>query len=64
MSTPEPRHYSTDSPGNSLINVWLVVLLLGLTGIMIYRQAFWHSPLFSATAESRAITPLGDLAAD
>ena len=64
MSTPGPRHYSTDSPGNSRINVWLVVLLLGLTGIMIYRQAFWHSPLFSANAESRAITPRGDLAAD
>ena len=64
MSTSGTRHYSTDSPGTSRINVWLVVLLLGLTGVMIYRQAFWHSPLFSENAESRAITPRGDLAAD
>jgi S1-C subfamily serine protease len=64
MSTPGPRHYSADSPGTSRVNVWLVVLLLGLTGVMIYRQAFWHSPLLNANAESRAITPRGDLAAD
>ena len=64
MSTLGPRHYSADSPGTSRVNVWLVVLLLGLTGVMIYRQAFWHSPLLNANAESRAITPRGDLAAD
>jgi S1-C subfamily serine protease len=64
MSTSGPRQYSTDAPGTSRINVWLVVLLLGLTGVMIYRQAFWHSSLFNLNAESRAITPRGDLAAD
>jgi len=64
MSTPGPRHYSSDAPGTSRVNVWLVVLLLGLTGVMIYRQAFWHSPLFNSHAESRAITPRGNLAAD
>jgi S1-C subfamily serine protease len=64
MSTSGPRHYSADSPGTSRVNVWLVVLLLGLTGVMIYRQAFWHSPLLNANAESREITPRGDLAAD
>ncbi len=64
MSTSGSRHYSTDSPGTSRVNVWLVVLLLGLTGVMIYRQAFWHSPLLNANAQSRAITPRGNLAAD
>lgn len=64
MSTPGTRHYSADSPGTSRVNVWLVVLLLGLTGVLIYRQAFWHSPLLNANAESRAVTPRGDLAAD
>lgn len=64
MSTSGPRQYSTDAPGTSRINVWLVVLLLGLTGVMIYRQAFWHTSLFNLNAESRAITPRGDLAAD
>lgn len=46
------------------INTWLVVLLLGLTGVMIYRQTFWHSPLFNPNSRPRAITPRGDLAAD
>jgi S1-C subfamily serine protease len=64
MSTSEPRQYSTNAPGTSRINVWLVVLLLGLIGVLSYRQAFWYSPLFSRNAESRAITPRGDLAAD
>lgn len=64
MSTPGSRHYSADAPGYSRVNVWLVVLLLGLTGVMIYRQAFWHSPLLNANAQSRAVTPRGDLAAD
>jgi S1-C subfamily serine protease len=31
---------------------------------MIYRQAFWHSPLLNAKAQSRAVTPRGNLAAD
>lgn len=64
MSTSGARQYSNDAPGTSRINVWLIVLLLGLTGVLIYRQAFWHSPLFNSKAESRAITPRGDLAAD
>ena len=64
MSTSGPRHYSADAPGTSRVNVWLVVLLLGLTGVLIYRQAFWHSPLLNANAQSRAITPRGDLAGD
>ncbi|MDA1163680.1 MAG: trypsin-like peptidase domain-containing protein [Planctomycetota bacterium] len=64
MSTSRPRPYSTDAPGTSRINVWLVVLLLGLTGVLIYRQAFWHSSLLNPSADSRAITPRGDLAAD
>ena len=64
MSTSGSRHYSADAPGTSRVNVWLVVLLLGLTGVMIYRQAFWHSPLLNAKAQSRAVTPRGNLAAD
>lgn len=64
MSTSGPRHYSADAPGSSRVNVWLVVLLLGLTGVLIYRQAFWHSPLLNVNAQSRAVTPRGDLAAD
>lgn len=64
MSNSGPGHYSAETPGTSRINVWLVVLLLGLTGVMIYRQAFWHSPLLNANAQSRAVTPRGDLAAD
>lgn len=64
MSTSGPRHYSADAPGYSRVNVWLVVLLLGLTGVLIYRQAFWHSPLLNGDAQSRAVTPRGDLAAD
>ncbi|MGZ0173134.1 MAG: S1C family serine protease [Planctomycetales bacterium] len=64
MSTSGASHYSADAPGYSRVNVWLVVLLLGLTGVLIYRQAFWHSPLLNADAQSRAVTPRGDLAAD
>lgn len=64
MSTSGSRQYSSDTPGTSRIHVWLLVLLLGLTGVLIYRQAFWYSPLFDLNAESRAVTPRGDLAAD
>lgn len=46
------------------INTWLMILLLGLTGVMIYRQTFWHSTLFNPNAQPRAVTPRGDLAAD
>lgn len=46
------------------INAWLIVLLLGLTGVMVYRQAFWFSALFNPDAKPRAITARGDLAAD
>lgn len=64
MTTSGKRQYSADAPGTSRINVWLVVMLIGLTGILIYRQTFWHSSLLNRNAQSRAITPRGDLAAD
>ena len=64
MSTSGSRQYLKDAPGTSRISVWLIVLLLGLTGVLVYRQAFWHSPLFNANAETRAVTPRGNLAAD
>lgn len=46
------------------INAWLIVILLGLTGVMIYRQTFWYSSLFNPNAKPRTVTPRGDLAAD
>lgn len=64
MTTSGRSQYSSDAPGTSRINVWLVVMLIGLTGVLIYRQAFWHSSLFNSSAQSRPITPRGDLAAD
>lgn len=64
MSIPGARPLPSDSPGYSRINVWLIVLLLGLTGVLIYRQAFWYSPLLNPHAKPRAVTPRGDLAGD
>lgn len=48
----------------SRMSVWLVLLLLGLTSVVVYRQLFWLTPLFDRNAEPRAITPRGDLASD
>jgi S1-C subfamily serine protease len=45
----------------SRINTWLIALLLGLVAVLIYRQAFWFSPLFNPDSEARTITPRGNL---
>jgi S1-C subfamily serine protease len=42
----------------------LIVLLLGLVGVLVYRQVFRLSPLFSPGAQSRTVTPRGDFAED
>ena len=46
------------------INTWLIFLLLGLVGILIYRQAFWFTPLFNPHADARVVTPRGNLSAE
>ena len=39
-------------------------MLLGLVGLLVYRQVFRITPLFSPNAESRTVTPRGDYAED
>ena len=60
----ELRPLPPEAQPTTRINTWLMILLLGLTGVMIYRQAFWHSSLFNPNAKPRAVTPRGDLAVD
>lgn len=48
----------------SSINTWLIVMLLALVGVLVYRQVFRRSPLFSPGAQSRTVTPRGDFAED
>ena len=60
-SSPRPAPYA--SRGSS-INTWLIVMLLGLVGVLVYRQVFRRSPLFSPGAQSRTVTPRGDFAED
>lgn len=62
-SSSSPRTLPT-APRGSAINIWLIVLLLGLVGVLVYRQVFRLSPLFSPGAESRTVTPRGDFAED
>ena len=62
-SSSSPRPLPT-APRGSAINTWLIVLLLGLVGVLVYRQVFRLSPLFSPGAESRTVTPRGDFAED
>lgn len=60
-SSPRPAPYA--SRGSS-INTWLIVMLLCLVGVLVYRQVFRRSPLFSPGAQSRTVTPRGDFAED
>lgn len=62
-SSSSPRPLPT-APRGSAINTWLIVLLLGLVGVLVYRQVFRLSPLFSPGAQSRTVTPRGDFAED
>ncbi|MDA0589368.1 MAG: trypsin-like peptidase domain-containing protein [Planctomycetota bacterium] len=62
-TSSSPRPLPT-APRGSAINTWLIVLLLGLVGVLVYRQVFRLSPLFSPGAESRTVTPRGDFAED
>lgn len=62
-SPSSPRPLPT-APRGSAINTWLIVLLLGLVGVLVYRQVFRLSPLFSPGAQSRTVTPRGDFAED
>lgn len=59
-----PSRPASTAPRGSSINTWLIVLLLCLVGVLVYRQAFRLTPLFSPGAESRTVTPRGDLAED
>jgi S1-C subfamily serine protease len=62
------------SPGNSTrpypqshgtrVSGWLVMMLVGLSLALLYRQFFWYAPLHNPFARPRAVTPRGDLAAD
>jgi S1-C subfamily serine protease len=51
----------TEPIRTSRINTWLIALLLGLVGVLIYRQAFWFAPLFNSNSEPRVVTPRGNL---
>jgi S1-C subfamily serine protease len=48
----------------SRVSTWLIVLLVGLVGVLVYRQLVNRSPLFNPYATPRAITPRGDLSSD
>ncbi len=61
---PRPRPLPPEPQPSFRINAWLIVLLLGLTGVMAYRQAFWYSSLFNPNAKPRTVTPRGNLADD
>ena len=64
MMSRRPRPLPPEPQPSFRINAWLIVLLLGLTTVMIYRQTFWHSSLFNPNAKPRTVTPRGDLADD
>ena len=60
-----PYQYLGDSRLAPLVNGWLVLLLVGLIAVLVYRVVSPdRSPLHDSRAESRQVTPKGDLAAD
>jgi len=60
--SPTSRAYSP-SPGTR-VSGWLVMMLVGLSLALLYRQFFWYTPLHNPFARPRAVTPRGDLADD
>ncbi|MFP6764123.1 MAG: trypsin-like peptidase domain-containing protein [Planctomycetaceae bacterium] len=52
------------APRGSSINTWLIVVLLGLTGVLVYRQVFRLTPLFNPEALPRTVTPRGNFSED
>lgn len=63
-SSSSSRRPLQTAPRGSSINTWLIVMLLGLVGVLVYRQVFRLTPLFSPGALSRTVTPRGDFAED
>lgn len=57
---------NTSPPARQSVNLnWLVFFLLLLVGVLVLRTLYPNiSPLLDPTAESRAVTPRGDLAED
>jgi len=65
MSGPSSLHrQQLPAPRGSSINTWLIVVLLGLAGVLVYRQIFRLTPLFSPEALPRTVTPRGDFSED
>ncbi|MHC4876260.1 MAG: S1C family serine protease [Planctomycetota bacterium] len=63
MSSPgNSRPYPP--PAGTRVSGWLVMVLVGVSLALLYRQFFWYTPLYNPFATPRAVTPRGDLAAD
>ncbi len=64
MSSPGSPSRSYPPPAGTRVSGWLVMMLVGLSLALLYRQFFWYTPLHNPFARPRAVTPRGDLAAD
>lgn len=64
MSSPGTPSRSYPPPQSTRVNGWLVMMLVGVSLALLYRQFFWYTPLHNPFAAPRAVTPRGDLADD
>lgn len=64
MSSPGSPSRSYSPHHGTRVSGWLVMMLVGLSLALLYRQFFWYTPLHNPFARPRAVTPRGDLADD